>query len=61
MAASLIEVLLRDATIAGVFAAQRIDAGMLLAALRSASLRARPESPRTLRRRFAAEQSPPPA
>jgi ATP-dependent Clp protease ATP-binding subunit ClpC len=36
MAASLIEVLLRDAAIAGVFAAQRIDAGMLLAALRSA-------------------------
>ncbi len=42
MAASIIEALLRDAGIAGVFAAQGIDAGTLIAALRSTALRPPP-------------------
>jgi ATP-dependent Clp protease ATP-binding subunit ClpA len=42
MAASIVEALLRDAGVAGVFAAQGIDAGTLVAALRTAALRPPP-------------------
>ena len=42
MAASVLEVLMQDAGVADVFAAQRIDARTLIAALRAASFRAPP-------------------
>ena len=42
MAASILEALMQDAGVADVFAAQRIDARTLIAALRAASFRAPP-------------------
>ena len=60
MAASVIEALMQDAGVADVFAAQGIDARMLLAALRAASFRAQPsDSPGTSAGDSSPEQSPP--
>jgi hypothetical protein len=57
MAASIVEALLRDAAIAGVFAAQGINAKMLTAALRTAALHPPPgDAPGS-----SASDSPPPS